>query len=48
MRVEVDIVYKKAFGALGLPGLYTPQGAENDKMNVIGQGTNVKQLIRLL
>ena len=26
--VEIDIVYEKTFGALRLPRLYTPQGAE--------------------
>ena len=33
--VDGDIVYEKAFGALWLPRLYTPQGDEKCKRNVI-------------
>ncbi len=48
-RVEVDIVFEKAFGKPQQPGLYTPQGERlqecywpND------QGTNVKRIETLL
>ena len=33
--VDGDIVYEKACGALWLPRLYTPQGDEKCKRNVI-------------
>ena len=35
VHVDFDIVYEKAYGALQLPRLYTPRGAENDKRDVI-------------
>ena len=44
-RVEVDILYKKAFGAIRLPRLYTPQGAEKDRNGIYWpneRGTNLK------
>ena len=45
MRVEVDTVYAKAFGALRLP--LTPQGAENRLKECYwpnDQGSNVKRI----
>ena len=38
-RVEVDIVYGKAFGALRLLRLYTPHGAEKELRDAIGSMT---------
>ncbi len=40
-RVDVDIVFEKPSECHGSPGLHTPQGAENDCMNIIGPITTV-------
>ena len=43
--VEVEFVYEKVFGALLLPRLHTPQGAEKYEWNVYwlnDQGKNVQ------
>ena len=42
-RVEVDVVFEKAFEAMQQLGLYPPQGAEKDYRNGIGPMTRAQE-----